>query len=176
MMLGSKIPVPEFTDIQMKDIEKYFSEIKEACNLNNDKMIETLRDKIDDVIFEAFGLSDEECCQIRNIFAIYNSTTTQERNMEEPVSIYHNVTGEVLNINPETMSCLVYFAEFGEKELTVTNSMPGWFLRQNAEFSAKYFGNEPKELFEIKPLAYSYEDILKILLNDSEQGELNGKL
>ena len=42
----------------------------------------------------------------------------------------------------------------------IEKSMPGWFLRQGAEFSAKY--HEGK-LFEIKPLVYSYLDDDEIL-------------
>lgn len=160
------IPVPDFTSSQIDEIEYYFSKIKESYSLNDEKATDLYQDKIDDIIFKAFGLTCEECEQVRNVFAIYSGEKSDTKNIRPKCGKYQNVSGEVEKINIAEMSCLIYFSELGEKEIKITNSMPGWFLRENAEFSAKYCDGE---LFDIKPLAYSYlkdEDIVAMLSND----------
>ena len=67
------------------------------------------------------------------------------------------------------MYCSVYLAEFGEQKIKIEKSMPGWFLRQGAEFSAKYYS---EKLFDIKPLVYSYlddDEIIAFLSNEISQ-------
>ena len=53
------------------------------------------------------------------------------------------------------MICHVFLVELGEQEIKIEKTMPGWFLRKGAEFSAKYHAGK---LFDIKPLVYSYLD------------------
>lgn len=165
------IPVPQFTDAQIKEIECCIYKIKMAYNENDEKMVSVCIDTIDDVIFEAFGLTNEECKKIKRVFEIYKRG---ENNLESIVNVnrkYINVSGKVQKINEDEMTCLIFFAEIGEREMKITSIMPGWFLRENAEFSAKYCDGE---LFDIKPLAYSYlneEDIMEMLINDMSKKE-----
>lgn len=160
------IPVPEFTDDQIKEIESCYCGIKDAYCSDDEKMVNEFQNKIDDIIFEAFGLACEECDQIRKLFEVYNGVENDIEKNEIVPQKYSNVSGEVECINIDEMYCLVYLAEFGEQKIAITSTMPGWFLRENAEFSAKYYEGK---LFDIKPLAYSYlksEDIIEMLSND----------
>ena len=89
-------------------------------------------------------------------------------NLKKNVGLYgyHNVTGQVELVDFERMYCVVYCVELGERKIKIEKSMPGWFLRQGAEFSAKY---QEGKLFDIKPLVYSYledDEIIAILSND----------
>ncbi len=160
------IPVPEFTDDQIKEIESCYCGIKDAYCSDDEKMVNEFQNKIDDIIFEAFGLTCEECNQIKKLFAVYKGLENDIEKNEIVPPKYSNVSGEVESINIDEMSCLVYLAEFGEQKIAITSLMPGWFLRENAEFSAKYYEGK---LFDIKPLAYSYlkgEELIEILSND----------
>ncbi len=159
------IPVPDFNSRQIKEIEQYFFSIKEAYTFNDEEKIEEIQEKIDDIIFEAFELEPGEKDRVNELFEVYirdnNDVITENT---EHVK-YSNVSGEVERIDIDRMCCLVYLAEFGEQEIEIEKSMPGWFLRKGAEFSAKY---QYGKLFDIKPLVYSYleeDEIIALLSN-----------
>lgn len=157
------IPVPEFSDVQISKIEQYYLCIKEAYALN--EKVEEIQEKIDDIIFEAFGLEQDECEKIRKLFEVYTRDGDNLPSTNVEIEDYCNVSGQVEEINVERMYCNVYLAEFGEQEIKIEKSMPGWFLRQGVEFSAKY--HEGK-LLDIKPLVYSYlddEEVIALLSN-----------
>lgn len=157
------IPVPEFTEDQKNKIEEYYFKIKEAYLSENSEAVMGLQDKLDDIIFDAFGLSSDEKDQVNRMFAIYRGmdTSLKEENMAgQP---YENVTGEVRKIFPDQMTCNVFLAELGELNIRLSSDMPGWFLRENAEFSAKYCNGK---LFDLKPLLFSdcdAEDLFEML-------------
>ena len=109
------IPVPEFTDDQIKEIESCYCGIKDAYCSDDEKMVNEFQNKIDDIIFEAFGLTCEECNQIKKLFAVYKGLENDIEKNEIVPPKYSNVSGEVESINIDEMSCLVYLAEFGEQ-------------------------------------------------------------
>lgn len=163
------IPVPEFSDVQISEIEQYYMSIKEAYALEDREKVEEIQEKIDDIIFEAFELEQDERKKIRKLFEIYtrdgDNLTSENEDLEE----YHNVSGQVEEVDVEWMYCTVFLAEFGNEEIKIEKSMPGWFLRQGAEFSAKYHSGR---LWDIKPLVYSYlDDDEMIALLSSEISE-----
>jgi hypothetical protein len=149
------IPVPEFSDVQISKIEQCYLSIKEAYALDDKEKVEEVQEKIDDIIFEAFELGKDEREKITKFFEVYTRDGDNSPSANVELEEYHNISGQVEKIDTERMYCTVYLAEFGEQEIKIEKSMPGWFLRQGAEFSAKY--HEGK-LFEIKPLVYSYLD------------------
>lgn len=149
------IPVPEFSDVQISKIEQCYMSIKEACTSEDKKKVEKIQKTIDDIIFEAFNLERGEKEKIEKLFEVYTRDGDNLTSANVELKEYHNVSGEVEEIDIEKMYCTVYLAEFGEQEIKIEKSMPGWFLRRGTEFSAKY--HEGK-LFDIKPLMYSYLD------------------
>lgn len=91
---------------------------------------------------------------------------THPENKNRSEQKYYNVTGEVINIMTNQMVCKVFLAELGELEIKLSDSMPGWFLREKAEFSAKLCNGN---LFDIKPLLFSDlddDDIYNMLKTD----------
>lgn len=157
------IPVPEFSDVQISKIEQCYMSIKEACTSEDKEKVEKIQKTIDDMIFEAFNLEQGEKEKIEKLFEVYTRDGDNLTSANVELKEYHNVSGEVEEIDIEKMYCTVYLAEFGEQEIKIEKSMPGWFLRRGTEFSAKY--HEGK-LFDIKPLMYSYlddEEIIELL-------------
>ena len=157
------IPVPEFSDVQISKIEQCYMSIKEACTSEDKEKVEKIQKTIDDIIFEAFNLEQGEKEKIEKLFEVYTRDGGNLTSANVELKEYHNVSGEVEEIDIEKMYCTVYLAEFGEQEIKIEKSMPGWFLRRGTEFSAKY--HEGK-LFDIKPLMYSYlddEEIIELL-------------
>lgn len=154
------IPVPEFTDAQISRIEKYYFSIKEAYALDDKQKVDEIQKKIDDIVFDAFELEKEECERIRKLFDVYTKDGDNLTSVNIEIGDYHCVSGQVEEIDSDTMCCNVYLVEFGEQKIKIEKSMPGWFLRQGAEFSAKYYAGE---LFDIKPLVYSYLDDEEII-------------
>lgn len=157
------IPIPEFSNIQIKEIEQYFFDIKKAYVADDMVEANIIQEKIDDIIFEAFGLEKVECNKITGFFEVYTEDTDSGILENVELEEYYNVTGQVDQVNIERMYCNVYFAELGEQKIKIEKSMPGWFLRQGAEFSAKY---QAGKLFDIKPLVYSYlkdDEIIALL-------------
>ncbi|MDO5019182.1 MAG: N-6 DNA methylase [Lachnospiraceae bacterium] len=159
------IPIPEFSDAQISQIEQYYVNIKEAYALNAKNEVEEIEKKIDDIIFEAFELDQNESNKIRKLFEMYTWEGDNSNPTNAELGEYYNVSGQVEKVDVEKMYCTVYLAEFGERNIKVEKSMPGWFLRAGAEFSAKY---RAEKLFDIKPLVYSYldDDEIIALLND----------
>ena len=157
------IPVPEFSDVQISKIEQCYMSIKEACTSEDKEKVEKIQKTIDDIIFEAFNLEQGEKEKIEKLFEVYTRDGDNLTSANVELKEYHNVSGEVEEIDIEKMYCTVYLAEFGEQEIKIEKSMPGWFLRRGTEFSAKY--HEGKH-FDIKPLMYSYlddEEIIELL-------------
>ena len=157
------IPVPKFSDVQISKIEQCYMSIKEACTSEDKEKVEKIQKTIDDIIFEAFNLEQGEKEKIEKLFEVYTRDGDNLTSANVELKEYHNVSGEVEEIDIEKMYCTVYLAEFGEQEIKIEKSMPGWFLRRGTEFSAKY--HEGK-LFDIKPLMYSYlddEEIIELL-------------
>ena len=157
------IPVPEFSDVQISKIEQCYMSIKEACTSEDKEKVEKIQKTIDDIIFEAFNLEQGEKEKIEKLFEVYTRDGDNLTSANVELKEYHNVSGEVEEIDIEKMYCTVYLAEFGAQEIKIEKSMPGWFLRRGTEFSAKY--HEGK-LFDIKPLMYSYlddEEIIELL-------------
>lgn len=157
------IPVPEFSDVQISKIEQCYMSIKEACTSEDKEKVEKIQKTMDDIIFEAFNLEQGEKEKIEKLFEVYTRDGDNLTSANVELKEYHNVSGEVEEIDIEKMYCTVYLAEFGEQEIKIEKSMPGWFLRRGTEFSAKY--HEGK-LFDIKPLMYSYlddEEIIELL-------------
>ena len=170
------IPVPEFTDMQLQQIEQCYLKIKEAYTATgsymtaNNHTVEMIQNEIDNVIFEAFGLEPYECDKINKLFAVYKEKETDICLEEEIHKEYCNVSGQVEEINAETMHCKIYLTEFGEQMIKIEQTMPGWLLRPGTEFSAKY--SEGK-LFDIKPLMYSYlddDEVFELLANEMSEG------
>lgn len=160
------IPVPEFSDMQINEIEKCYLNIKEAYTLDDKEKVEEIQKIIDDIIFDAFGLKQVERERIRKFFEVYTSDSNKLITENVGLKEYTNVSGQVEQIDVERMYCTVCLVEFGEQVIKIEKSMPGWFLRQGAEFSAKY---QAGKLFDIKPLVYSYledDEIFEILSNE----------
>lgn len=163
------IPVPEFSDMQICEIEKCYLKIKEAYTLSDNHMVEKIQAEIDDIIFDAFGLNTDERDKINKLFDVYEKNESDSYSESKECEAYYNVSGQVERIDAESMCCKVYLAEFGEKKIKIENTMPGWLLRQGTEFSAKYYDDK---LFDIRPLVYSYLDDDEIFeLLDSEISE-----
>lgn len=163
------IPVPEFSDAQIREIENCYLNIKEAYEISDDDKVEKVQDEIDEIIFKAFGLEADESHRINKLFDIYEKIESNSYSEREEHENYYNVSGQIEEIDDESMYCKVYLVEFGEKEIKIENTMPGWLLRQGTEFSAKYYEGE---LFDFKPLVYSYLDDNEILeLLDREVSE-----
>lgn len=160
------IPVPEFSDMQINEIEKCYLNIKEAYTLDDKEKVEEIQKIIDNIIFDAFGLKQVERERIRKFFEVYTSDSNKLIAENVGLKEYTNVSGQVEQIDVERMYCTVCLVEFGEQVIKIEKSMPGWFLRQGAEFSAKY---QAGKLFDIKPLVYSYledDEIFEILSNE----------
>lgn len=160
------IPVPEFSDTQIIAIEQYYLGIKEAYSALDENKVDEIQEKIDDIIFEAFGLEQAECEKIRKLFSVYKSDEDRVDSTNIELEDFYNVSGQVEEIDVEEMYCNIYLAEFGEQKIKIEKSMPGWFLRKGAEFSAKYHAGQ---LSDIKPLMYSYledEEIIALLSMD----------
>ena len=105
-------------------------------------------------------------------WSIYAGNKLNQNEANADQKDYSYVTGEVLEIDTENMYCNVYFVEFGEQQVKIESSMPGWFLRTGAEFSAKYCGGN---LMDIKPLVYSYLDDEEIMaMSNSECSRRRG--
>lgn len=160
------IPVPEFEDIQIREIERCYSEIKEAYAMEDASKAEEIQNRIDNIIFEAFGLKQDEKEEINRYFEVYEGKGQDVGPKSVEFQEYHNVSGQVEEIDTDKRQCIVYLAEFGKQTISMDKSMPGWFLRQGAEFSAKFYDGK---LYDIHPLMYSYlDDKEMIALLDSD--------
>lgn len=164
------VPVPNFSDIQITKIQQYYWDIKEAYTKGDECKAEEIQEKIDDIIFEAFGLNRKEQERIRVLFEVHTEMENNLISEKNEFKEYHYVSGQVEEIDSDSMCCDICTVEFGEQKIKMEETMPGWFLRKGAEFSAKY--HEGK-LFDIKPLMYTYlgdEEIIAILNGEISEG------
>lgn len=164
-----KIPVPEFSDEQISKLERLCMGIKRAYKLEDKEKVKLLQEEIDNIMYKAFSLEPDESEKIEKLFDVYAGKGTGAVSERAEVENYCNVTGEIDEIDAERMVFNVFLVEFGVQEIKIDASMPGWFLRKGAEFSAKYHDGR---LFDIKPLMYSYlddEELITLLSNEFSQ-------
>lgn len=164
-----KIPVPEFSDEQISKLERLCMGIKRAYKLEDKEKVKLLQEEIDNIMYQAFSLEPDESEKIEKLFDVYAGKGTGNVAERVEVENYCNVTGEIDEIDAERMVFNAFLVEFGVQEIKVDASMPGWFLRKGAEFSAKYHEGR---LFDIKPLMYSYlddEELITLLSNEFSQ-------
>lgn len=167
------IPVPDFTDFQIQEIEVNFKKIKSAYKSGNKAGIKAIQERMNDIIFEAFRLTPAERKEVRRVFQIYDGKLDKTTSAEPKNDHYTNVSGqvdEIIGNEGGEIYCSVYLAEFGRQEILVEDTMPGWFLRKGMEFSARYHNGR---LSEIKPLVYSYlkdEELVALLDSKFSKG------
>ena len=160
------IPVPEFSDKQIYLIEQCHLDIKDAYAKNDKKKAEEVQEKIDDIVYDAFGLEKADREKIRKLYSIYIKDENSPQLKDECHKEYSYVSGQVEEVDTKRMCCHIFLAEFDDQIVNIDSSMPGWFLREGAEFSAKYHSGK---LFDIKPLVYSYlndEELIALLNSD----------
>ncbi|KLU69349.1 MAG: hypothetical protein RHS_4818 [Robinsoniella sp. RHS] len=153
-----KIPIPVFNDYYINQFKIIFEKIKEAYADEDDVVLKHAENELNDLIYNAYELTEEEIQLVEEYYNIYNGNASNKNDEKIDFSTYTNVSGQVEDIDVDNWACKVCLLENGETEIAIDKSMPGWFLRKGAEFSAKMYNGK---LYEIKPLVYSY-------LNDDE--------
>lgn len=167
------IPVPDFTDFQIQEIEANIRKIKRAYESGEKESAKKIQERLDDLIFEAFQLTPAERKEVQRVFQIYAGKSDKTKSAEPVNDHYVNVSGQVDEISrneDKEIQCSVYLAEFGRQEIVVDNTTPGWFLRKGMEFSARY---QNGRLSEMKPLVYSYlkdEELAALLDSKFSEG------
>lgn len=163
------IPIPDFHDSQIMQLENCYMNIKAAYETKDVLRIKELREKADDIIYDAFELEQNERCQVDELFQTYTQLEEGKEKKNVELENYHNVSGRVEEVYIDEMRCKICLAEFGEIKIQISTSMPGWFLREGAEFSAKY---HDKKLVDIRPLVYSYlsdAEVITRLTNEFQE-------
>lgn len=162
-----KIPIPKFTGNDIKQIKEIFQNIQYAYDNGDNQYIENAESELNNLIYRAYQLNDEEIKLLEEYYFIYYGEHNIDKEGEVFTNTYNNVSGQVEDIDVENMTCTIYLLENGEMKLPINEAMPGWFLRKGAEFSGKL--NNCK-LYDIKPLVYSYlddDDVISFLVTNS---------
>lgn len=165
------IPVPTFTVKQKEQLTFYVNKIKEALDNEYEDLINEYQVIIDNIINDSFGLDTKEREMLLEYYNIY--TDVSRKSTSEIMDKTNNllsITGEVKHINIKEQTCLLHIVEENDDVvLPISENMPGWFLREGMQFSARYNCN--LGLFNIKPLRYSYMDCEDVI-NEFEKSFL----
>lgn len=165
------IPIPSFTVKQKEELIFYVNKIKEALDNENEDAVNEYQDIIDNIVNDGFELDSEEKKMLLEYYNIY--TNVDRKHTSETIEIADDllsVTGEVRQINIKEQTCLLYIVEENDDViLPISEDMPGWFLREGMQFSARY--NYNSGLTDIKPLRYLYMDYEEVI-NEFEKSFL----
>ena len=153
-----KMPFPEFSDEQHQQVIEYVQEImnlkrnwfssEHSTNNDIEELIRKLIRELDDIIFLAYGLNEEERQQILELFRGFPRPGSEWKNVAflpdiaAPISEngrHWCVTGHVIDVNGEKNMICVWIRGFGNGEsawIPIPREMPGWALRPDAAFEA----------------------------------------
>lgn len=160
-----RIPIPVFSCEDIKQIDSVFRQIKTAYADKNYILLSHMQNELNDIIYKAFELTEEEVELVEDYYKIYSGNSDGKEDILD-FSTYINVSGEVEDIDINRHICKVSLIECDMTEIVINPSIPGWFLRKGAEFSAKMYKGE---LYDVKPLVYSYlkdEEVMSFFSNE----------
>lgn len=152
------MPFPQFSEEQRQQI---IERVREIMNLKQiwlslehpatddiEEHIRKLIRELDDIIFLAYGLSEEERLQILNLFRGFPRPGREWKNVQflphtvESTSTNGRrwrITGHVIDIDGEKNMICIWIRGFGNGEpawIPIPREMPGWVLRPDAAFEA----------------------------------------
>ncbi|MDY5577694.1 MAG: TaqI-like C-terminal specificity domain-containing protein, partial [Lachnospiraceae bacterium] len=146
-------PIPKFNSKQKEQIVDLVHRITE----NNHEKLEK---QINNIICDAFGLDEHDKNELTRYCSIYRGIYVKSPENRMKDEKYEIITGMVEKVDVNERKCWIYLMEYDmTKDFSITQNMPGWFLRKNAQFSGKLY--KSNDLKDIKPLMYSF-------MNDDE--------
>jgi hypothetical protein len=159
------IPIPFFTQNQKGEVVKLVREIEENKNSisqnkkasflnhkpikqNYNKNLQEKINKLDEIIFNAYGLLDCEQKRIKALFRIFNRPGSELENHkkhkkemlasgEEHKNEKWKVTGKILNIDSHTQTINIWLLGFDKPaKIFIPQNLPGWALKNDIDFDA----------------------------------------
>lgn len=162
-------PFPKFTDKQKNIIVKCVKDIENNINILENKNI------INDIVYKAFELSQDEIDSIEFIYSkfINGSDNIYKDECNDTVQ----VGGLVDKVDLENNIIKAQFVElYEEKLIKINENIPGWLLAEKGiqfkcNIEEKKFYDEEVEVTDVVPIQYTYLNDNKI--NDLKYNHFN---
>lgn len=163
-----KLPFPEFTDEQLDVLDKLVSSI---TRIENSQSSPSLLDEIDNIVFNAYGLTLAEQRQINAWLDAYprpGQAGVRKRSAKFANNVYQGetwkVTATVQEVDYSSMSLTFVVNSSSVKHtIAVPENLPGWALRVGATFNAVIPWNQrysqtyqDVQWLGFEPLGYGY--------------------
>jgi hypothetical protein len=194
------MPFPDFSEAQKKALIGHVNEIMTLKRKARQLVAGDVRDTlatirqlvhlVDQIIFDAFALSRKGREELQKLFAGYPRPGFEWADIESSSAPAMKgpsegqkwvVTGQVVAVDTEVEKLTMWVRGYNDSqpfEASISESMPGWILREEAAFQAdlpwetRHLETLPiTELTAFRPLDFSYlsSDELKDLLKDSDK-------
>lgn len=177
------VPYPAFTQQQIDRIRDLVTAIEREKHLGTQpEKISTLIYELDGVIYDAYGLSEEEINKLerflsmgkrpgseRDVFLQVHKQIPEAREGKREKERMWEVIGTVSRVDPDSEILEIEVSELNEGEpfpVRISEDMPGWLLREGVDFIAKIplrilsSRSRPEELeglfCDFRPHPYNY--------------------
>ena len=151
-----KMPFPSFSETQKTKLKETVTQIMtfkrqgiDATQYGNIEKIRELIQSVDNIVFDALGLSIDAREVLLRFFSKYCRPGFERQEFEpshpedsvatKPASRYWKVTGQVISVSPDEGKVTLWVRGFNDGQsfqFNIPESMPGWALRENSVFHA----------------------------------------
>lgn len=161
------IPMPKFSDKQLEEITGLVGNIEESIFIDN------YLERIDEIIYRAFNLTNAEIDIIKQYYSIISGCKKDKATNTEPRKENVEITGITINYDFEKNCIHAMIVESEDiKYIHITEDIPGWLLDSNVNFTCiineEDLYNQFIKVKHVKPLDYVYleESEFNNLLNN----------
>ncbi len=168
-----QIPIPEFNDQQKNELK---SLVRKLMQYPNPTQLDVIK-KIDDIVDQAFGLTEDEKILLKNAGFVREKTEIKSDLKTFLPDRTWIITGIVEGIDVKKNKIKVWFRGFGDEaiEINVPEKMPGWALRIETAFKAEIpfedrYEPDWSKLHNFNPVRYSYMSEEELLMRIAERG------
>lgn len=183
-----RLPYPVFTSKQKDEIRNLVQQIEKVKSsptpINNE--LRKLVTRLDEVVFDAYGISREERKQIQAWMGRFPRPGREWKKIpvaSTKAETYSGrrwkLSGEVKSIDAESIQITIWVQGRGESEIPIPSAMPGWALRPGTAFIASVPWEQKNETdlakikwFDFSPLEFGYlseEELVSLLSKNVEE-------
>lgn len=168
-----RIPIPDFDEMQKNKLK---SSVRELMKNPGSNQLDIIL-KIDGIVDEAYGLTDEEKAILKNAGFVREKIDSKRVIKTFLPDQTWIVTGIVEAVDAKNNKIKVWLRGFGDEafEIVIPREMPGWALRSDLAFEAEIpfedrYHPDWSKLHNFRPVRYSYMDEAELLKNLEARG------
>ncbi len=182
-----QLPFPNFSEQQKQEIRELVHQIGKLnqSEFREDDSVRSSIIKLDEIVFDAYGLDNDERNQIREWMGLFHrpgreweGRTSTLRKVEAYRGRHWTLTGEIESIDIDRKTVSLWLeGQNNSFEMPIPSTLPGWALRPGVSFQAitpweQRYSSDLSQIdwLDFHPLGYDYLSDTELLSQLSRNG------